>query len=115
MLTRNFREPATHRTARVAASLIARRHGTLRIREVARIIGTTERSLERAFDTNIGVTAKTYSRLMRFHSYLRGESDGYFDDSHRIRDFHEFSGVTPSQWRSEQNAMNDAFVGNVQD
>jgi len=115
VLLRRFRETRNHRLARVASSLIASRHGSLRVREVANIIGTTERSLERAFDDNVGIGVKEYSRLMRFQSFVRGESDEYFDDSQRIPDFHDFGGVTPAQFERERNEMNAAFVGNVQD
>ena len=114
-LIRRFVEPRGAGLARAASARIARHHGALRIREVASSIGTTERSLERAFDASVGMSAKAYSRLMRFHAALRGEADGYFDDSHRIRDFRQFSGATPTELQHERNAMNDAFVGNVQD
>jgi hypothetical protein len=115
VLLRRFVEPRGARLARAASALIARHHGALRIREVASSIGATERSLERAFDTSVGMGAKAFSRLIRFQAALRGEADGYFDDSHRIRDFREFSGATPVELQQERNAMNDAFVGNVQD
>ncbi|MGZ8833050.1 MAG: AraC family transcriptional regulator [Thermoanaerobaculia bacterium] len=114
-LIRRFVEPRGAGLARAAAARIARHHGALRIREVASSIGTTERSLARAFDASVGMSAKVYSRLLRFHAALRGEADGYFDDSHRIRDFREFSGATPTELQRERNAINDAFVGNVQD
>ncbi|MGZ8830415.1 MAG: AraC family transcriptional regulator [Thermoanaerobaculia bacterium] len=114
-LIRRFVEPRGAGLARAAAARIARHHGALRIREIASSIGTTERSLARAFDASVGMSAKVYSRLLRFHAALRGEADGYFDDSHRIRDFREFSGATPTELQRERNAMNDAFVGNVQD
>ena len=112
MLVRRFRSPRGEAVARFASQLIARRHGALPIRDVAGIAGTTERSLERAFAVNIGLSAKVFSRLMRFHSFLRGESDGYFDDSHRIRDCQDFAGTTPAALLRERNAMNAAFVGN---
>jgi len=115
MLRHRFRSPRGEAVARFASQLIARHHGALRIRDVARIAGATERSLERAFALNIGLSAKVFSRLTRFHSFLRGESDGYFDDSHRIRDCQDFAGTTPGALLRERNAMNAAFVGNVQD
>jgi hypothetical protein len=114
-LSRRFRSPRGFETARCASRLIRQHRGALPVRDVAKIAGTTERSLERAFAVNIGVSAKVFSRLIRFHSFLRGESDDYFDDSHRIRDCHDFAGVTPGELLRERNAMNAAIVGNVQD
>lgn len=40
---------------------------------------------------------------------------GYYDDPHRIHEFRAFSGVTPTAFRDEQNGINTAFVGNLQD
>ena len=44
-----------------------------------------------------------------------GLDDGYFDDAHRIRESREFSGATPAQLAREQNGIDAALVGNVQD
>ena len=60
-----------------AIGLIRRSRGNARIREVAAIAGTTDRTLERLFDAYVGMTPKMFA-----------------DDSHRIRDFHQFSGTT---------------------
>ena len=100
-----------------AIALIRSSRGNARIRNVASAVGTTDRTLERLFDEYIGMTPKIFSRLTRFRSYIESPTldAGYFDDSHRIRDFHQFSGTTPGALAREHNAMNDAFVGNVQD
>ena len=89
--------------------------GRLRIREVAARVGATERTIERLFDRGVGMRPKMLARLARFQAAIRGDDSGYFDDSHRIHDFHEFAGVTPAQLAREQNDMNDHFVGNLQD
>lgn len=72
--------------------------------------------MERAFNECVGISAKSLSRLLRFHAALADPllDAGYYDDSHLIHDFREFSGTTPSEFRRERNAMNDAFVGNLQ-
>jgi AraC-like DNA-binding protein len=100
-----------------AIAIIRRSRGNARIRDVASTVGTTDRTLERLFDAYVGMTPKMFSRLMRFRSYIESPDldAGYFDDSHRIRDFHQFSGTTPGELARERNAMNAAFVGNVQD
>jgi hypothetical protein len=115
MLIGRYAEPRGSRLARAAAALIASRQGAIRIRDAAALLGSTERTLERAFAVSIGVTAKTFARLARFQSALNGGPDAYFDDSHRIRDFHEFGGATPGELQRELNLLNEAFVGNVQD
>lgn len=100
---------------RAAVDEIVRRYGNVRIRDLATHVGATTRTLERLFDQQVGVGPKSFARLVRFHSALKGRDAGYFDDAHRIHEFREFCGVTQTEFRREQNLMNDAFVGNLQD
>jgi len=71
-------------------------------------LNISERSLERLFLQHTGITPVLFSRICRFQSALvlmrqpkyRSLTDvahslGYFDQSHFIRDFKQFSGVTP--------------------
>jgi AraC-like DNA-binding protein len=83
--------------------------------ELAQRAGVTERTLERAFDDVVGIGPKQFSRLTRFHAALRTD-DGlaYYDQSHRVHEFRAIAGVTPTDFLREQNAINDAFVGNLQ-
>jgi AraC-like DNA-binding protein len=98
-----------------AVRAIEHRDGDLRIRNLASALGKSERSLERAFLAQVGIGPKSLARLIRFHAALRGRDGGYFDDAHRIREFHDFAGLTPTEFRREQHAIHDAFVGNLQD
>lgn len=75
---------------------------------VQRELGISERSLERLFLGHIGLTPILYSRISRFQNAMArlkqgayssltdvAYSSGYFDQSHFIRDFRRFSGVSP--------------------
>jgi AraC-like DNA-binding protein len=68
----------------------------------------SSRSLERLFLAHIGITPILYARICRFQTSLEllrngcfrsltdiAHSMGYFDQSHFIRDFKLFSGVSP--------------------
>ncbi|WP_142682772.1 AraC family transcriptional regulator [Chitinophaga polysaccharea] len=79
-----------------------------RLSDVLRQLNLSERSLERLFLVHIGITPILYARICRFQaslSLLRQNSFrpltdiayslGYFDQSHFIRDFKLFSGVSP--------------------
>jgi len=116
-LTRLMLDPRGEATARAAVSLIRASGGAIRVRELANRLGTTERTLARAFEDCVGMTPKVFARLTRFHMALRHGpfAASYADESHFIRDAHDFAGTTPSVLRSEENDFNDAFVGNVQD
>jgi AraC-like DNA-binding protein len=72
----------------------------------------SERTFERRFNSFVGITPKLFSRVCRFQASLnqlktnrhRRLSDiafdnGYTDQSHFIRAFREFAGVTPEQFQ----------------
>ena len=103
--------PDRWRLANAVARLIAQRRGRIRSRELLQITGRAERTIERAFEDCVGMSAKTFSRLTRFHAYLADpdQDHGYFDDSHLHRDFIAFAGTSPSRFRQEMHAIDDAF------
>jgi AraC-like DNA-binding protein len=109
-------QPRRHWTmVREAVRRIRSAHGDVRIRDLATGIGVTERSLERAFHDVVGIAPKRLARIVRFQRALRSDDDlAYFDDSHRIHEFRELAGVTPTDFWRERHAINDAFVGNLQ-
>ncbi|PCI60184.1 MAG: hypothetical protein COB37_10060 [Kordiimonadales bacterium] len=81
---------------------------------------TTERQLERRFANTLGTSPKRYARTIRFQRTLQvlenarassltdiALNHGFFDQSHFIRDFKEFSGLSPTAYRRSTHAMND--------
>lgn len=72
-----------------------------------------ERSLRAQFHAQLGLPPKRYARLLRFALALRAQharpwhldfcdaqlAADYADDAHRHREFHEFAGCTPRQYR----------------
>ena len=76
---------------------------------VSKALFVSERQSQRLFKENLGVTPKAYYRIMRFRDALTFTRQnqaiswaqlsydlGYSDQAHFIRDFKEFSGVTPA-------------------
>lgn len=72
--------------------------------------GISERQLRRLFSFYIGDSAKTFSKVVRFQNILRAKPStqslrrnklffdaGYYDQSHFIKEFKTFYGVTPSK------------------
>lgn len=90
--------------------------GRLRMAVLERATATNARQIERRFVAHVGLSAKRFSRVVRFKRAMsalrRGRADwaglavdcGYADQPHLVREFKEFSGLTP-----------DALVGNLQD
>lgn len=72
--------------------------------------GISPRQLRRLFHFYLGQNAKTFAKVVRFQNILRAKPTvtslkqhkifydlGYFDQSHFIKDFKSFYGVTPTQ------------------
>jgi AraC-like DNA-binding protein len=97
--------------------LLRASHGTARVADVARAVGWSERHLAARFRVEIGLTPKVAARVIRFDRARRmipGSNGavvaavcGYADQPHLVRDFVDFTGLTPSAWLA-------AEVGNLQ-
>jgi AraC-like DNA-binding protein len=83
-----------------------------RIAELQSTTGYSSRHFTTLFTNAVGLTPKLYSRVNRLRSVVErvargGEvawadlasEYGYYDQSHLTRDFREFSGVTPGEYR----------------
>ncbi|MDT7831656.1 helix-turn-helix transcriptional regulator [Flavobacteriaceae bacterium S356] len=93
--------------------------GSISLKQLQEEYHIGERSLERYFKTYIGLPPKFYARIIRF-SYIfqlvqEKEIDwsdivyraGYYDQSHFIKNFQEFTGEDPSKYGfSEKNMAN---------
>ncbi len=95
--------------------------GALRVETLADSLGVTRQYLATQFRDHVGLSPKLFARICRFRSAraaaLATATDGtaryghdwaalaldsgYFDQSHLIRDFHDFTGASP-----------DAHIGN---
>lgn len=93
-------------------SRIRSEKGATPITQAARELGVDPRTLERRFTSWVGMSPKAYARVVRFkhayhafwasrsaarasaaqHSYL----DGYYDQSHFIKEFRYFTGSSPA-------------------
>lgn len=80
----------------------------LSVDQLSRAVCISERQLQRTFKEKIGVSPKSYHRIIRFkkaYQFLQTNPKanwidivyhfGYADQAHFIRDFKEFSGRTP--------------------
>lgn len=82
--------------------------GQIRIAKMAEFLGCTTRQLNRLFNSNTGITTKTYAQLVQFHRTLKllqheqlsiscaAFEGGYADQAHLARAFQRFGGFTPS-------------------
>ncbi|MGE0633118.1 MAG: DUF6597 domain-containing transcriptional factor [Pseudobdellovibrionaceae bacterium] len=108
---------------RQACRYIMQSEGEYSVAELVKLIGFSERQLERKFKKQVGLSPKMLSRIVRFQKILRmaqGEksltlvdaavSCGYYDQSHFIRDFTKFSGDSPLKYLTSEHPMSDHFT-----
>jgi AraC-like DNA-binding protein len=94
-----------------ASQVLRATRGAASIARLARDLECSQRHLIATFREAIGVTPKTYGRIVRFDHAVKqlrrpdgvrwaeiADASGYYDQAHLIRDFHEFAGLTPSEF-----------------
>jgi AraC-like DNA-binding protein len=98
------------------------RNGNITISEIEKEFFITERQLQRLFQKYIGLSPKFYSRIIRFNHIFQLAKEknlswlevthlsGYFDQSHFIRDFKEFTGEEPSSYLFDAGDMANFFL-----
>ena len=90
-------------------SLIIESGGQIKISEILAQVYMTERTLERQFTAQIGLTPKQFAKIIQFKSSISrlteshynsllevGLDCGFSDQSHFIRTFKSYTGQTPS-------------------
>lgn len=98
----------------LAINLLIKSKGIISIKEVRQQLHITERTFERNFLKEIGVTPKQFARIIQFSASLHQISDddyvyltdvsydnGFADQSHFIRTFKRFTGKTPKEFQKE--------------
>jgi AraC-like DNA-binding protein len=88
------------------------------IRNIATKHGITTRYLQRIIYQHTGLSPKSFDKINRFQHSLKllskndrpltavAYNSGYFDQSHFIRDFKSFTGVTPSEFLENTTPVN---------
>ena len=98
--------------------------GNVRIDDIVRQSGIGARQLRQRFREVTGVGPKMLARIVRFQiaaglirageTLVDGAIDaGYYDQAHFQREFREFAGITPRQFRAEVHPMGDYFADNM--
>ena len=98
-----------------AAATLEQRPEALRIADLAREAGVSERQLERRFRARLGITAamaRRIARVLRASRMISSNPDtpwqelmhacGFYDQAHLIREFRAFAGLTPRAYADEQ-------------
>lgn len=93
--------------------------GRISVESLATLMGTSRRSLELAFQREVGTSPKMYCRITRFRHIFDAIEEygpsvnwiqialdsGFFDQSHLIRDFRRFAGNSPTTFLADQTSF----------
>ncbi len=92
-----------------AIDIILKHDGKITVRKILDQVHLTERTLERNFLSQVGLTPKQFAKIIQFQRSLRqlsktnydklidiGHDSGFSDQSHFIRTFKKYTGQTPS-------------------
>jgi AraC-like DNA-binding protein len=96
--------------------------GAINLAAVADSAGIGLRHLERRFLTDVGLTPKSFARLIRLQSALRRIAEGhaladvahacgYYDQPHMTRDFSRLAETSPAAWQRYAGDLTQLFVG----
>ncbi|MFY0405694.1 helix-turn-helix domain-containing protein [Solicola sp. PLA-1-18] len=119
--------PRVRREVVEAWRWLGARRGAGTVTELSDHLGLGRRRLAQLFGGEVGVTPKTAARLMRFDAARRvvgervsaGEgldltgvavAHGYYDHAHLVREFTEFTGLSPTAWVRAEVANVQAAV-----
>jgi transcriptional regulator GlxA family with amidase domain len=117
-------EKAYDELAKTSVELLLKSKGQVTIEALAGQMQTSRRQLERRFSTVIGLSPKQLSKIIRLQATLKmmeqkqftsltalAYENGYFDQAHFIKDFKEFTGLSPKQFYAGNLKMSALFIG----
>jgi AraC-like DNA-binding protein len=116
LIRKIFRPMEHHYAVSTALDLFGRQIDAT-VRDMARKVGLSQRRFIQVFKEEVGVTPKLFSRVQRFQrarAIIHRQEQaadwagvamecGYFDQSHLIREFLEFSSLSPAAYLRQYN------------
>lgn len=110
-------QASTEDRVQQAIGFIIEQKGKIRIKELLQRLHITERTFERNFMAQVGLTPKQFAKIIQFQSSLHqltqsnfnklidiGFDSGFSDQSHFIRAFKKYTGQTPSFYLNQLTA-----------
>jgi AraC-like DNA-binding protein len=128
LLNTFFRELLTNKISSnqwlIHASLdfIIKNKGNISVNQLVQYTGYSERHLERKFTETVGLSPKKFSNIIKLHSFLKylkiepknlttiAYKAGYADQSHLIKEFKKYTGITPTEYVSKANKLAINFM-----
>jgi AraC-like DNA-binding protein len=112
-----------HYAVSAALEMFGKNQAAPRVREAAKYLGLSQRWFIRVFKAEVGIGPKLFSRIQRFQqarTFIQRNPSinwadlavdlGYFDQSHFIREFVEFSGLSPTDYINRQKSSIESRI-----
>ncbi|MEI9943071.1 MAG: helix-turn-helix domain-containing protein [Chitinophagaceae bacterium] len=109
---------------KACVDVIYQSQGQVGMEELAGKININRRKMERRFTTAIGMSPKQLSKVARLQATLKmleqkkftnltslAYENGYYDQAHFIKDFKEFTGMSPKSFFSDNLKLSALFIG----
>jgi AraC-like DNA-binding protein len=114
--------PSPRADVEAAVQAILDSSGRTSIDALAAYTGLGVRRLERQFQDDVGLTPKTFARIVRLQAALRlvragrplsdvALESGYYDQAHMTRDFRQLAAISPAAWQNHAGDLAPLFVG----
>lgn len=116
-------EEVVERMIRSGIEVLMRLKGQVTVDQLADQLRVSRRQLERKFSTKTGMSPKQLSKIIRLQSSLKlleqkqftnltslAYESGYFDQAHFIRDFKQFTGMSPKQFYADHLKLSALFI-----
>jgi AraC-like DNA-binding protein len=105
-------------------NFIIKNKGVNCISQLVKHTGYTERHIERTFSECIGLNPKKFGNIVKLHNFLKLIKDsakqnnltkicyeaGYADQSHLIKEFKKYTGITPTQYLNNTSRLAINFM-----
>jgi len=109
-LLSQFKDIQTDKLIVEAVKLIYQSKGTMRVKELNEKLFISQSPFEKRFRKVVGITPKKFASIIRFNSVLDNLNEtkslteicyenNFFDQAHFIKDFKQFTGDTPEQFK----------------
>ena len=118
LLNRLCQRVEKHYAVSAALEMFGKNQPGPAVRAIAKYLGLSQRRFIQVFKAEVGLTPKLFSRIQRFQqTRTRIQQNrspnwadlaldlGYFDQSHLIREFVEFSGLSPTDYLNRHNSL----------
>ena len=121
--------PFSIKDIKPVSDYIVRQKGVVKIQQLEEKFHVSRRWLEMQFASQIGFSPKEFARIIRFKAVLAQaimtpsvswsqlvEEFGYYDQSHLIRDFYDFTSESPKQYfQNSLSKVNNIFLKELEE